>query len=137
MRQAKWIGFFAALLLIISCFIPWVFIESKNITISGINARGTNYGRPGFFHLLMSFFFLLFSFIPKVWAKRSNLLVIAMNFAWALRNYFTIAACEGGDCPVKKAGIYMMLLSSVLMMVIAVFPDLKLPGNKKTNEGAN
>ncbi len=34
MRWMKWIGLAAAILLIISCFIPWVFIESKNITVT-------------------------------------------------------------------------------------------------------
>jgi len=131
MRWIKWAGLAAAILLIASCFIPWVVIESKNITISGIDATGTSYGKPGYFHLLMSFFFLLFSFIPRVWAKRSNLLVVAMNFAWAVRNYFVITACEGGECPVKKTGIYLALLASVLILIAALFPDMKLPGEKE------
>lgn len=131
MRWMKWAGVAAAILLIASCFTPWVIIESKNITISGIDATGTSYGRPGYFHLLMSFFFLLISFIPRVWAKRSNLLVVAMNFAWAVRNYFVITACEGGVCPVKKTGIYLVVLASVLMLVAALFPDMKLPEQKK------
>jgi hypothetical protein len=131
MRWMKWTGVAAAVLLIISCFTPWVIIESKNITISGIDATGTSFGKPGYFHLLMSFFFILFSFIPRVWSKRSNILVIAMNFAWAVRNYFSITACEGGECPVKKTGIYLILLASVLMMAAALFPDMKLPGEKE------
>ena len=97
MRWMKWIGVAAALLLIISCFIPWVFIESKNITVTGIDATGTNFGKPGYFHLLMSILFLLFNFIPKVWSRRSNLLVAALNIAWAVRNYFLISACQMGD----------------------------------------
>jgi hypothetical protein len=131
MRWMKWAGLAAAILLIASCFIPWVVIESKNITISGIDSTGTNYGRPGYFHLLMSVFFLVLSFIPRVWAKRSNLLVVAMNFAWAVRNYFVITACEGGDCPVKKVGIYLVMLTSVAILLSALFPDMKLPGERE------
>jgi hypothetical protein len=131
MRWMKWIGVTAAVLLIVSCFTPWVVIQSKNIVVSGIDATGTTYGKPGYFHLLMSCIFMVLSFIPKVWAKRSNLLVVAMNFAWALRNYFAITACEGGDCPVKKIGIYMLMLASVLMLAAALFPDMKMPINKK------
>jgi hypothetical protein len=56
MRLMKWIGIAAAILLTISCFTPWVVIESKNITISGIDATGTNYGKPGYFHIIMAFF---------------------------------------------------------------------------------
>jgi hypothetical protein len=131
MRWMKWIGLAAAGLLIISCFIPWVFIESKNITVTGIDAAGTSFGKPGYFHLLMSIIFLLFSFTPKVWAKRSNLLVTALNIAWAVRNYFLITACQMGDCPEKKPGIYLILLASLLMMAAALFPDMKLPEEKK------
>jgi hypothetical protein len=126
----KWIGLAAAVLMIVSCFSPWVFIESRNITISGIDATGTNFGKPGYFHLLMTAFFLLCTFIQRLWAKRTNLLITALNIGWAIRNYFIITACMGGDCPVKKAGIYMMLLASTLMMVSALFPDMKLPGEK-------
>ncbi len=131
MRYAKWIGLAAAILLIGSCFIPWVVIESRHITISGIDAAGTNYGKPGYFHLIMIVFFVVFSFIPRVWSKRGNLLVVAMNFAWAVRNFFELPACEAGDCPVKKIGIYLMMLASVVMLIAALFPDIKLPEQKE------
>ena len=127
MRHMKWIGLAVAILLIVSCFSPWVIIESKNITISGVDATGTNFGKPGYLHLLMTAFFLAFTFIQKLWAKRANLLITALNLGWAIRNYFIISACAGGECPVKKSGMYMMLLASVLMLVSALFPDMKPP----------
>ena len=127
----KWIGIAAAILLIISCFIPWVFIESKNITVSGIDATGTSFGKPGYFHLLMSIFFLLFSFIQKLWAKRTNLLITALNLGWAIRNYIIISTCIMGDCPLKKTGIFILIPASLLMLVSAVFPDMKLPEEKE------
>jgi hypothetical protein len=126
MRWMKWVGVTACLLLIISCFIPWVFIEFKNITVTGIDATGTNFGKPGYFHLIMSLFFLFFHFTPKVWAKRSNLLVAAVNLGWAIRNYFIISACEMGECPIKKAGIIILIPASLLMLVAALFPDVRL-----------
>lgn len=130
MRYMKWIGLAAAVLLVVSCFTPWVFIESRNITVSGIDATGTNFGKPGYFNLLMAFFFLLFHFTPKVWAKRSNLLITALNLGWAIRNYFIISMCRGGECPEKEAGIYLMLLASLIMIVSALFPDIKLKEEK-------
>lgn len=126
MRYMKWIGFALAALLVVSCFSPWVFIESRNITVSGIDAGGTNFGKPGYFHFVLTFFFLAFTFIPRVWAKRSNFLITALNLAWAIRNYFIISACHGGDCPQKKIGIYLMLMASALMLVSALFPDMKV-----------
>ncbi len=134
MRYMKWIGLAAAILLIISCFTPWVFIESRNIIVSGIDATGTNFGKPAYFHFFMIGFFLLFSFIQKTGLKRANLLITALNLGWAIRNYFIISACQGGDCPIKKTGIYLMLLASILMLISALFPDMKLPEEKGSQQ---
>ena len=130
MRWMKWTGIVAAVLLVISCFLTWVVIVSRNIIVTGVNAGGTNYGKPGYFNLLMTLFFLAFTLTPKIWAKRINLLVTAMNLAWAVRNYFIISACSAGDCPEKHTGIFLLLLASVLMLVSSLFPDLKLPEQK-------
>jgi hypothetical protein len=121
----KWVGLVAAVVLIVACCSVWVTIPSRNITISGINTEGTNFGKPGYFHFLAISFFLLFTFIPRIWAKRANLAVTALNMAWAIRNYFIITVCRGGDCPEKKFAIYLVLISSTLMLVSALLPDMK------------
>jgi len=131
MRYMKWVGLFAVILLIVSCFLPWVIIPSKNIVVSGIDSTGTNFGKPGYTHFLLSFFFIIFHFIPRLWAKRSNLLVVALNIAWAIRNYFIISMCREGDCPEKQLGLWLVLLASVLILVAALFPDIKLKEEKK------
>ncbi|MFZ1263437.1 MAG: hypothetical protein WAT34_07985 [Chitinophagaceae bacterium] len=131
MRYMKWIGFVAAVLLVVSCFTPWVFIESKSIIVSGVDATGTNFGKPGYFHFLLTTIFLVCMVVQKIWAKRLNLLIAGLNAGWALRNFFIISACQGGDCPIKKSGIYFMLLASVLMLMSALFPDMKLPEEKR------
>src|SRR5258706_11870270 len=112
MRWMKWLGVLAALVLITACFMPWVVIPSKNITISGIDAVGIDLGKPGYFHFVALFFFLLFTFLQKIWAKRSNLLITAVNLAWAARNYFIITMCRGGECPEKKLAVYLVLITS-------------------------
>jgi len=127
----KWVGLFAVILLIVSCFLPWVIIPSKNIVVSGIDSTGTNFGKPGYTHFVLSFFFIIFHFIPRLWAKRSNLLVVALNIAWAIRNYFIISMCREGDCPEKQLGLWLVLLASVLILVAALFPDIKLKEEKK------
>ena len=128
----KWIGVMAAILLIVSCFTPWVIIESKAITVSGIDATGTNYGKPGYFHFIFSFFFLLFTFIQKVWAKRFNLLVVAVNVAWAAKNYFLLTACAGGECPVSQIGLWLMLFASGVMLISSFFPDIEIKQEQKS-----
>jgi hypothetical protein len=126
----KWIGSLAALALIVACFFPWVFIESKNITVTGVNAGGTSFGKPGYFHFVLAAFFLVFHFTPRIWAKRVNLLVVALNIGWAARNYFLISGCSGGECPEKKVGLYIVVIASLVMLIAALFPKIELPENK-------
>jgi hypothetical protein len=130
MRYMKWIGLAAAVLLTVSCFTPWIFIESKNIIISGVDATGTNYGKPGYFHFVLAAVFLLCTFMPRVWAKRLNLMVTALNLGWCLRNFFILATCSGGECPIRQTGIWLALVASVLMLVSALFPDMRVPEKK-------
>jgi hypothetical protein len=127
----KWIGLMAVILLVVSCFTPWVIIESKNIVVSGVDATGTNFGKPGYLHFIFSFLFIFFHLVPKPWAKRWNLLIVALNSAWAIRNYFIISACRDGECPEKQTGLYLVLLASVLMLVSALFPDVKLTAKEE------
>ena len=128
----KWIGLLAVLLLVYSCFIPWVIIPSQNIIVSGVDSTGTNFGKPGYAHFVLGFFFTVFHFFPKLWAKRCNLLVVALNIAWAVRNYFIISMCREGECPEKQIGLWLVLSGSVLMLFAALFPDIKLKGETKS-----
>ena len=122
----KWVGFLATIALIAACFFPWVFIESKNITVTGIQSAGTSFGKPAYFHFVMAAFYLVFNFTPRIWAKRVNLLIVALNIGWTARNYFLISACAGGECPEKEVGLYIVVISSVAMMVVALFPKIEL-----------
>jgi hypothetical protein len=134
MRWMKWTGLAAVLLLTVACFLPWVTIESKDLVISGVDAKGTSFGKPGYLHLFFSFFFTICTIVPRIWAKRINLLVTSMNMAWAIRNYFIISACRGGECPEKNNGIYLMLIASIIMLVSALFPDIRLPAEKNEDK---
>ena len=129
MKYMKWVGLAAALLLIGSCFMPWYSIGWKNITISGVEA-GEKLGKPGYWHFVFAGFFLLFTLIPKIWAKQWNLFIVAMNMAWVIRNFFALAACSGGECPERQWGIWLVLISSVLMLLAALFPGIKIPEKK-------
>jgi len=131
LRLIKYLGLAAAILLIIASFMPWVFIASRGITITGVDAGPTNFGKPAYFHFVMAGIFFICTLVQRVAAKRVNLLVTALNIGWAIRNYFMISACSGGECPEKKAGLFLMLLASILMLFSAFFPDMKLPADKK------
>jgi hypothetical protein len=131
MSWIKWLGAVAAIVLIIACFLPWVKIEYSDTLLTGIDTAGTRFGKPGYFHFFLCFLFMVLNFIPRVWAKRTNLLVVALNISWTLRNFFVMGACEAGECPARQIGLYLVLLSSLIMLVAALFPDVKLPQQKK------
>jgi hypothetical protein len=126
MRLIKWTSLIAAIVLVIACFMDWIIVESRGIVISGVDAGGTAVGKPGYMHLVLTAFFLVFSLTPKIWAKRWNLAVVAVNLGWAIRNYFLITICRGGECPTKLPGMYLVMICSVLMLLGAMFTDIKL-----------
>jgi hypothetical protein len=125
MRYMKWVGLASAILLVISCFSPWAYIAWRDFTATGIDA-GPQFKSPGYFNFAFVFLFLVFTFIPRIWAKQWNLLVTAFNLGWAIRNFFKLSSCEAGECPVKQWGLWLMLIASVFMLVSALFPDIKL-----------
>lgn len=126
MKYSTWIGITAAILLVVSCFMPWVIIESQQITVSGVDAAGTKFGKPGYLHFVLAFLYLIFTLIPKLWAKRANLPVVAINTAWVIRNFFLVAVCRGGECPSRQLGFWLMLFASVVMLLAALFPRLEI-----------
>lgn len=125
MQIMKWLGVAVAIALIVACYMPWVVVESKDIVISGVDSTGTNFGKPGYFHLFFAGLYLLFVLINRLWSKRVNIFISAFNVAWALRNFAIISACSGGECPVKKAGLYVVLVSSILMLVSVLLSGAK------------
>lgn len=126
MKHSKWLGLAAVILLIIACTMPWVQIISKNITVTGLNATGTNYGKPGVMNIILCCLAAVFFLLPKIWAKRSNLFVCAFNAAWAIRNYILVSACYMGECPVKQTGLYLLLIAATILLLAALFPDMRL-----------
>jgi hypothetical protein len=123
-KWMHWTGLAAAVVLLIACFIPWITVSRFNIVVTGVDSTGTNFGKPGYFHLLLGVFFIMFTLINRIWAKRWNLAVVALNLAWAIRNYFIITACKG-DCPEKQTGIYLVLISALLMLAAGLFPYMR------------
>jgi hypothetical protein len=126
MRLNVLLSFLVAALLVVACLLPWVTVESKSLTISGIDTGGTSFGKPAYFHFVWTGLYLIFVFINKVWAKRTALVFAAFNIAWAARNFLLISACAGGECPAKRAGLYLLLIASLAMFFTPVLTDRKL-----------
>lgn len=69
--------------------------------------------------------------LPFIWAKRTNIFFCGFNIAWATRNYILLSKCYGGDCPVKKAGLYILIIASILMLLASFFSDIEIKEEKK------
>jgi len=130
MKYSKWIGILAVAVLIVASFQPWVYVVSKDLTITGLHTEGTNFGRPALLNIIMSCIAAVFFMVPRLMAKRANIFFCAFNLAWAFRNFLLISMCRGGECPQKQTGIYMLLIAAVIIMLAALFPDIKLKEEK-------
>lgn len=120
MRFTKLLPFIAVALLIFSCYLPWMTIESNGLTITGVDTTGTSFGKPGYFHFVWAGLYLVFLAISKVWANRTAIGFAAFNIAWALRNFLLLPACSMGDCPQKKVGLYLLLFAAFAMFGAAL-----------------
>ena len=127
MKHSQTIGIAAALLIIILCFFPWSYIVSKQMVITGMDAAGTNFGKPGLLNCILSAAMVLFFLVPKIWAKRTNVFVGALNLAWSFRNYLLVSACMMGECPEKKPALFALLAMSLLAQVMVLFPKIDIP----------
>ncbi len=127
MKYSQTIGLIACLALVAVCFMPWCFIASKDIVITGMDAKGTVFGKPGLMNIIFSALLAILFLIPKIWAKRTNIFIGALNLAWAFRSYLMLTACDGGDCPEKKAGIFLMFALSAVILLMAFLPKIALP----------
>jgi len=131
MKYSKWLGILSAVLLIGSCFIPWTWYPDLQKDFSGFFTHNNNYGKPGKVFLFLVIFAVSFFLIPRLWATRWNLFICALILAYAVKCFILFSSCYGGICPEKKIGIWLMLGSSALMMLMAVFPDFKLKNEER------
>ncbi len=96
-----------------------------------MSAPGTMFGKPGLMHLVLGVPLLIFFIIPKIWAKRTNVFIAAINIAWSVRNYILLTTCFMGECPQKKWGLILSIALSSFIIVMTFFPKIRIPLNKQ------
>ncbi len=124
-------GLAACVLLVVACFMPWAYYADIRETFTGFYSYKNEYGRPGKFLSFAAALAFLLMYLPKVWAKRVNLFLCAIALGYAIKTYILFTSCYNAYCPDKKAGIYLMLICSVVMLAAAIFPDLKMRSKPK------
>jgi len=122
-------GILASLGIIAACFMPWTYYHSIQQTFTGFNVvpfpTGNYYGKAGIPISIIAGLFLMLAFIPRIWAKRTNLFLAGILVAYTIRTYiiFTSALFEG---EVEKfAGIYLVIILSIVMLITTFFPNVQ------------
>ena len=134
MKYSQWIGILAATTLIASCFLPWAWYPDLNENFTGFYTHENNYGKPGKIFVFLSAIAVVLFLVPRVWAKRTNIFLCALILAYALKSFILFGSCYAGICPEKKLGLWLMLISCVLLMVMAFFPGYKLKAGVSPND---
>jgi len=64
--------------------------------------------------------------VPRVWAKRANIFVTAVDLAWGIKCLYLYTACYRGECPEKRIGLFLMLGGTIIALAAALLPDIKI-----------
>ena len=127
MKYSQLLGIIAVVILAAVCYLPWSSIVEKNIVVTGMSAPGTMFGQPGLMHFVLGVPLIIFFVIPKIWAKRSNVFISAINLAWSIRNYILLTTCYMGECPRIKIGLIISIVLCAFIVVMTFFPRIKIP----------
>lgn len=133
MKYSQQIGIIAALFVILSCFMPWIEVPGTNKILNGLDGVvnnnitfGTQIKGHAFFCILSIPLFL----INKIWAKRLNIFVCFLSLTWAIKNFILFRLCRP-ECPNTKQGLYVLIFSASIMMIMALLPKVKLTSNQE------
>jgi hypothetical protein len=114
MSKSSITGLAAAVIVIISAFLPWLTVESKHLVFTGLHTEGSNFGQPGRLNIILAVAAGLLFAARKLWAQRVNLFITGFMMAWTFRNFILFARCEMGECPHKEIGLYLSLIGAVV-----------------------
>lgn len=133
MKYSNYIGVAACVLLIISCTMHWAYYPDLDKYFTGFNSEKNIYGKPGKVMVFFAVVSIVLYLIQKVWAKRMNWLITALAFSFGIKTFITFTSCYRGTCPVKQEGIFLMVGSTLIMIVAALTPKLELKVDKNDN----
>lgn len=115
-------------MLIVSCFLPWTYYNSLQETFTGFHvvqfANGNYYGKAGKVITILTSLALVLMFVNKVWAKRVNLFIAGVVFAYVIRTYIIFTSSLFPGEVTKKPGIYLVLIFSIFFLVSTLFPKV-------------
>lgn len=126
MRYSQLFGIMAALALIASGFLHWAWYPDIQKYFTGFFSENNIYGKPGKVFFFLAGLAIVLFITPRVWAKRGNIFLCAIALAFAVKSFILFSGCYRGICPVRQAGLWVMLISAALMLLCALFPDTRI-----------
>jgi hypothetical protein len=124
-RIIFWVGLLSCLLLVAACYMPWIHINSINETLTGMNVKpfvtGNNYGKAGKFIIVLTSLVIILMIIPRVWAKRLNLFLSALLFAFCIRSFVIFSGSLFEGEVERKMGLFLVLFLPFIILVSNVF----------------
>ena len=133
MKYNKQIGIIACVILIVACFLPWAYYADINKVFTGFFSEKNAYGKPGKFLTFFALISIYLIFTPKVWAKRTHLFFAALTFGYAIKTYTLYTSCYNAYCPEKRLGIFLMVFCCAVILVVSIFPDLKIGPSQQSS----
>ena len=130
MKYSQWIGIAAAVLIIFACFLPWAYFPDIRQEFTGFYSDKNIYGKPGKVMVFLGVFEIVFFLIPRVWAKRANIFVAALAFAFAAKSYILFTACYRGTCPERRWGLFLMAGGALITLAASCLPPLPVKAEK-------
>ena len=126
MKYYKQIGIISSIVLVFSCFLPWVFYADLNTYFTGFFSEKNIYGKPGMFFTFIGLASIVLIYLNKVWAKRTHIFLCALNIGYLIKTYILYTSCYNAYCPEKKPAIYLLIVSCLMLFISSIFPDTKL-----------
>ena len=133
MKYYRLLGILFCITLIVSCFLPWTWHADLHKAFTGFYSEQNIYGKPGKFMVFYGVVSAIMILMNRVWAKRVHLFMAALFLGYAIKSYILFSSCYNAYCPEKQYGLYLMMGSTIAIMIIAVFPKLKI-GTPFANE---
>src|SRR5690606_14871069 len=99
MKWIKWAGIVSALLLIISCYMPWAYYPDLDEFFSGFYSEKGILGRAGVLITVLAAMNIFLHIIPRIWAQRVAVFIRGILFAYSIRRLFVFPGGYGGICP--------------------------------------
>jgi hypothetical protein len=134
MKNYKLIGGIACILLFACCFMPWTYYADLNKNFTGFFSEKNIYGRPGIFFSFIAIVSAILIALNKIWAKRTHIFFCAINIGYLIKTYIVYTSCYNTYCPEKKYGLYILIASCILLLIISLFPDTKLMPEQEAND---